>query len=328
MTSDLHKHITKQFGEALHNASFITDRPKQIIPVSPQIDIALGGGVPEGSLFMLTGPEKIGKTVTALSFCANAQAQDRMIYYGNIEGRLKPRDLAGIKGLALDEDKFSLIGSSQGQILSGEDYLGIFDKIVHGHPKSVGIVDSFSALSAEAELTGELKDIQVMSIQKTTAKFCRRVGNVLPVNNFTIVGITHMMANVSGFGSRKTRTEKSGTALKYQTDVKLEATHSTPMMQGDTQIGQIIHWKVITSAIGPPGQKFQSYIKYGMGIWKEYELAELMCDFGVANKKGAWITLGDDKFQGMPNFAKYLEENPDKYKEYETQVFDFVGIER
>ena len=168
-----------------------------------------------------------------------------------------------------------------------------------------------------------------MSIQKTQAKWCRRIGNVLPINNVTVVGITHMMANVSSFGSRKTKTEKSGTSLKYQVDVKLEASHSEAVMQGDTQIGQKIHWKVVTSAIGPPGQKVQSIIKYGRGIWREFEIAELACDFGIAQKKGAWITLSDtEKFQGMPNFAQYLENNPERCIELEKEVFDTVGIER
>jgi len=325
----LYKDLVKQFGDALHDAAFITEKPKQIISVSPKIDLALGGGVPEGSLFIMTGPEKIGKTVTALSFCANAQAQERFVYYGNIEGRLKKRDLEGIRELQLGPEEFQMVGSSEGHILSGEDYLGIFDKVVHGHPKAVAVVDSFSALAAEAELAGELKDIQVMSIQKTQAKWCRRIGNVLPINNVTVVGITHMMANVSSFGSRKTKTEKSGTSLKYQVDVKLEASHSEPVMQGDTQIGQKINWKVVTSAIGPPGQKVQSIIKYGRGVWREFEIAELACDFGIAQKKGAWITVSDtEKFQGMPNFAQYLEENPERCIELEKEVFDTVGMER
>lgn len=324
----LHQDLLKQFGKALHDASFIVDRPKQIISVSPKIDIALGGGVPEGSLFIMTGPEKIGKTVTALSFCANGQAQNRYIYYGNIEGRLKKRDLEGIKELKLDHDHFQMVGSSEGNILCGEDYLSIFDKIAHGHPNSIAVVDSFSALAAEAEIAGDLKDIQVMSIQKTQAKWCRRIGNVLPINNVTVVGITHQMANVA-FGSKKTKTEKSGTSLKYQVDVKLEASHSEPILQGETQIGQKIHWKVVTSAIGPPGQKVQSSIKYGRGVWREYEIAELCCDFGLAQKKGAWITLSDsEKFQGILNFTQYLEENPSRTQDLEKEIFDMLGIVR
>lgn len=324
-----HKDIFKEFGNVLHEAAFITERPKQIISVSPKIDIALGGGVPEGCLFIMTGPEKVGKTVTALSFAANAQKQNRYAYFGNIEGRLKKRDLLGIHGLSLDKRHFREIGSEEGNILTGEDYLAIFDKIVHNHPKSVGIIDSFSALAAEGEITGSLKDVQVMSIQKTQAKWCRRIGNVLPINNVTIVGITHQMANVSSFGSRKTKTEKSGTALKYQVDVKLEASHNEPIKQGKTQIGQKIHWKIATSAIGPPGAKVTSTLKYGRGIWREYEIAELVSDFGMVKKSGTWLILSDnEKFQGLPKFAEYLENAPERCDELEKEIFDMLDIER
>ena len=43
-------------------------------------------------------------------------------------------------------------------------------------------------------------------------------------------------------------------------------------MQGDTQIGQKIHWKVVTSAIGPPGQKVQSMINMGEGYGESLRL--------------------------------------------------------
>ena len=95
MTQDL----IKEYGEVIHDASYITDNEADIISVGPKLDIALGGGVPEGSLFIMTGPEKVGKTVTALTFCSNAQKKKRKVYYGNIEGRLKSRDLHGITGL-------------------------------------------------------------------------------------------------------------------------------------------------------------------------------------------------------------------------------------
>ena len=189
----------------------------------------------------MTGPEKVGKTVTALTFCANAQKHyERQVYYANIEGRLKKRDLQGITDLSLEPEKMQIIGSTEGNILSAEKYLSIIDNIVHTQPGSLAIVDSFSALSSESELTGNLADVQVMSVQKVLAKFCRRISNVLPINRVTVVGITHLMANVNRFGRGKTKVEKSGSALKYQVDVKLHASHSTPLMQGDTQIGQTL----------------------------------------------------------------------------------------
>ena len=325
MTTD----IIKEYGDVLHNPSYITDTKLAIIPVSPKIDMALGGGVPEGSLFIMTGPEKVGKTITALTFCANAQTVNRKVYYGNIEGRLRKRDLEGIASLSVDPEHMEIIGSTQGNILSAEKYLGIFDNLIHTQPDCICVVDSFSALSSESELTGDITDTQVMSVQKVLAKFCRRISNVLPINKVTVVGITHLMANMSTFGRGKAKVEKSGSALKYQVDVKLHATHSQPIMQGDSQIGQTVHWQVVTSAIGAPGQKVSSHIKYGRGIWKEMELADLLVDFGLVEKSGAWFKLpNEEKVQGKNNLAKYLEDNPDEYQKFEDEIFSMVGIER
>ena len=323
------KEITKEYGNVIHDPSSIIDQKLHIIPISPKIDIALGGGIPEGSLFIMTGPEKVGKTLTALTFCANAQKDKRKIYYGNIEGRLRKRDMEGIRELDASAENLKIIGSTQGNILSAEKYLGIFDQLIHTQSNTVCVIDSFSALASEAELTGDLADQQVMTVQKILAKFCRRMAPALPINKVTVVGITHLMANVSTFGRGKTRVEKSGTAVKYQVDVKLHATHTKPIMQGETQIGQTVYWQVVTSSIGPPGQKVESHIKYGRGIWKEMELADLLVDFGIVNKSGAWLTLpNDEKMQGKNNLAKYLEENPDQYKEFEDTIFSIIGIER
>ena len=323
------KDIIKEYGDVIHDPSSITDQKLKIIPISPKLDIALGGGVPEGSLFIMTGPEKVGKTLTALTFCANAQQDNRKIYYGNVEGRLRKRDIEGIKELDSDAEKIQIIGSTQGNILSAEKYLGIFDQIIHTQPNTICVIDSFSALASDAELTGDLTDQQVMSVQKVLAKFCRRMAPALPINKVTVVGITHLMANVSTFGRGKAKVEKSGTALKYQVDVKLHASHTKPIMQGETQVGQTVYWQVVTSSIGPPGQKVESHIKYGRGIWKEMELADLLVDFGIVKKSGAWLTLpNEEKMQGKNNLATYLENNPDQYKQFEDDIFSMIGIEK
>ena len=176
------KDIIKEYGNVIHDPSSITDQKLKIISISPKLDIALGGGVPEGSLFIMTGPEKVGKTLTALTFCANAQQDNRKIYYGNVEGRLRKRDIEGIKELDSDAEKIQIIGSTQGNILSAEKYLGIFDQIIHTQPNTICVIDSFSALASDAELTGDLSDQQVMNVQKILAKFCRRMAPALPIN--------------------------------------------------------------------------------------------------------------------------------------------------
>lgn len=321
--------LAKTFGGVVQNSDYIMGQRKQIVSVSPAIDIALGGGIPEGSMVVLTGDPKIGKTVTALSFCANAQKQGRKIYFGNIEGRIKERDLLGIDGLKLDGESLKIITSTQQKILNGEDFLGIFDNIISAIPKSVSVIDSFSALCSKKEMENDFNDSEVAPIQKKLAKFCKKISNILPINNTIVIGITHQMANINPM-ARTSKIEKSGTALQYQTDVKLKALMMTHLYEGSKEdgkvIGQTVKWQVMTSAIGPPGMKFESHIKFGHGIWKEMELIDAAVEFGIVKKSGSWFEWDGDKVQGKGKLSAILECEPEKYEALKKEVYDILGF--
>src|SRR6185369_7954439 len=93
------------------------------------------------------------------------------------------------------------------------------DLIIKNEPGAVVIIDSFSALCTEAENLGSMDEQQRADGPKLLAKFCRKVANVVPINQIILIGITHIMANPSGYGNPIS--EKSGNALKFQSDVKL-----------------------------------------------------------------------------------------------------------
>lgn len=334
MSTKLIEDVTKQFGdEIILNGSSIVDKKTLVIPVSPSLDIVLNGGIPEGSFVVLTGQPKCGKTTTSLDFSATAQRKEyahssfkdgRNVYYLNIEGRLKKRDLEGIPGL--DLSRFHVIGSQQGKILHAEEYLQIAERIINEIPGSVVIIDSYSALCTEAEITSDMDKMQRADGAKLLAKFCRKVANVIPVNKNIVIGITHLMGNPTGYGAEFK--EKSGQAIAYQTDIKLRAKTFKPwMLSADsTQIGQEIEWQVICSALGPPGASITSYIRYGQGIDKHTELLNFAVDLGLINKGGAWYTYEKEKFQGMEKLRQYFVDNTDKYKQLENSVKETMGI--
>jgi len=303
-----------------------------VIPVSPSLDIVLNGGIPEGSFVVLTGQPKCGKTTTSLDFAATAQKPEykgelkspREVYYLNIEGRLKKRDLEGIPGL--DLNRFHVIGSRQGKILHAEEYLQIAERIINEIPGSVIIIDSYSALCTEAEITSDMDKMQRADGAKLLAKFCRKVANIIPVNKNIVIGITHLMGNPTGYGAEFK--EKSGQAIAYQTDIKLRAKSFKPWALGadTTQIGQEIEWQVVCSALGPPGGSITSYIRYGKGIDKYTELINFAVDIGLINKGGAWYTYNNEKFQGVEKVRQYFVDNPDKYSVLETSVKESMGL--
>jgi recombination protein RecA len=331
--------VIKNYGDNIMiSATAVVDRNLITIPVSPSIDVVLNGGVPEGSFMILTGQPKCGKTTTSLDFAATAQKEEyqgdlkspRHVYYLNIEGRLKKRDLEGIRNLNLD--RFSIIGSQQSKILHAEEYLQMAERIINEEPGSVLIIDSYSALCTEAEITSDMNKMQRADGAKLLAKFCRKVANVIPVNKNIVIGITHLMGN-PGYGMVEWK-EKSGQAIAYQTDIKLKAKYHKKWSLSDTspQIGQEIEWEVMCSALGPPGGTITSYIRYGYGIDKEMELLNLAADLGFVSKGGAWYTFdigegkGNPKFQGLEKSRQYLLDNPQLYSKLWQQVKETMGI--
>ena len=333
--------VIKKFGDqVILSANAIVDKKLVIIPFSPSLDMALNGGVPEGSFMVLTGQPKCGKTTSAISFAAIAQREiykgelkkDRHVYYLNIEGRLKKRDLEGIPDL--DLERFEVIGSQQGKILHAEEYLQIAERIINEEPGSIVIIDSYSALCTEAEITADMGKMQRADGAKLLAKFCRKVANVIPVNKNVVIGITHLMGNPTGYGAEFK--EKSGQAIAYQTDVKLRAKTFKPWVLGadGTQIGQQVEWQVACSALGPPGAVTTGYIRYGCGIDQHMEIISIACDVGLINKAGAWYSLDfledkekkKQKLQGTEKIRTFLLENPKAFEKLSAAIKETMGI--
>lgn len=329
--------VKKKFGdEIMLSATAVVDRENVVIPVSPALDIVLNGGIPEGSFVIFTGQPKCGKTTTSLDFAATAQKPEyqgdlkkpRHVYYLNIEGRLKKRDLEGIPHL--DLDRFDIIGSQQGKILHAEEYLQIGERLINEEPGSIVIIDSYSALCTEAEITSDMDKMQRADGAKLLAKFCRKVANVIPVNKNIVIGITHLMGN-PGYGNVEWK-EKSGQAIAYQTDVKLRAKmfKAWSATADGPQIGQEVDWQVQCSALGPPGGNIKSFIRYGEGVDKAMELITLCIDIGIIAKGGAWYTLSSleekPKFQGTEKLRQYVVEHPEVYDKLMTELRETMGI--
>jgi recombination protein RecA len=333
----LKEDVTKIFGEnIILSGNSIVDRKSVIIPISPSLDILLNGGIPEGSFVILTGMPKVGKTTVSLDFAATSQKKEyqgdlkspREVYYLNVEGRLKKRDLEGIPGL--DLSRFHVIGSQEGKILHAEEYLQIAEKIINEIPGSVLIIDSYSSLCTEAEITSEMNKMQRADGAKLLKKFCRKVSNVIPVNKNIVIGITHLIGNPTGYGAEYK--EGGGTGIAYQVDIKLRAKSSKAwtLSADGNQIGQEVEWQVICSALGPPGGQITSYIRYGQGIDKYMEAITLASDMGIIHKGGAWYTLNflDDKpkFQGTEKARQYLVEHEKAYNSLVHSIKTTMGI--
>lgn len=325
------KTVKKEFGDSIIlTGRSIVDNPKTIIPISPALNLITSGGIPEGSFVIVTGKQKLGKTSLCLDFAATAQLPEynyngstREVIYYNIEGRLKKRDIEGIKHL--NPDTITIVGSTKEKILYAEDYIDIFLKDVHSKPGAILILDSVSQLCSAARRDNAVGERFRDDVPIMLADLTKRVSNILPINDNIVICITHVIANTGG-GPQKW-SEASGQKIQYQCDVKLRCTHSEAYPTNGDQLGQIVHWNCETSAVGPPNRKGTSLLRYGHGLDCEYELATIAMELGLINQKGAWYAIDEKTVaQGIENLVIYLKENKDVYNSLYEQFISMTGL--
>lgn len=292
--------IKKDYGEGiLTDARHIMDDDQKVISWSPNFDAALSGGIPEGTWVSVSGPEKSGKTSALLTLAAQCQKPEngaRRIFFLNVEHRLKKKNLGGIDGLNTDPSVFHIIQSEKRRILSAQDFLSIAEKALKRFPGCMMIIDSISALVDATILENGMGTQTRGGGAKLVSQFCDLVQAVVPLNKCIVCGISHLIANTSGFGPHKI--EKTGNRWLYQADVKIRSYKKDKWETTDKQIGLVTSWLVEESALGPPG-KCVSYLRYGTGLDRVYETMETAKGVGLIAKAGAWLTL------------RYLENYPD-----------------
>jgi recombination protein RecA len=316
------KSLQKDFGDVFLDASEIISKERAIFSLSPKLDIAMSGGIPSGCWGIISGASKLGKSTMALSICAQAQKIGRKCYYADIESRLEKKNLEGIPGLDLSPERLQIIKSTKGNILSAEDHLNIADKILKTEDKIVYVIDSSSAMCTRKEYEGEMAAVGRNEGPKLLAQFTRKLASIVPVQDSLVIIIQHLIANTSGYGSPWL--EDGGNKIVYQSDFKIRGVSFKKWEDGEKQIGQVNNWHVLFSALGQPGGKVESYLRFGEGIDRVMELIELACDVGLITKGGAWFNLDfldtPEKLQGQANVREFLIKNPNQLEKLEKQI--------
>ena len=326
----------KLFKTNVLKADWIFSNKKKTIGISPSLDL-ICGGVVEGTVSFIVGPEKVGKTTTLLHFSAKAQRPEnggRTIYYGSVENRLKVRDLTSIPGL--DMNKFYLISSTpeekdakgeiikEAKILSAEDHLSIYEDILKENPGCVLIIDSESMLVTNNELNSPLEAQQRAEGAKLLAKWVRRNMPVITNNNNIVLVVRHIMANPSGFGTPTS--EKGSRTGSYAGDLKLTIKGTERWMVKDKEVGKKILWRLDNGYLdcAVPGSSVTGYLRYGYGLDEESELTQLALDFGVVEQKGAWFYFGEEKFQGQESLTVAIKENVELKEKIWSKIKDLI----
>ena len=283
------------------------------------LDIALGiGGLPQGRVVEIYGPESSGKTTLALHAVAESQKKGGTCAFIDAEHALDPA-YAGKLGINLDDLLIS-------QPDTGEQALEIVDTLVRSGAVDVLVVDSVAALVPRAELEGEMGDTHVglqarlmsQALRKLTGSISRSRCLVIFVNQIRIkIGVM--------FGSPETTT--GGNALKFYSSVRLDIRRIGAIKDRDVIVGNQTRVKVVKNKMAPPFRVVEFDIMYGQGISKMGELLDLGVQADIIEKAGSWFSYKDQRIgQGRENAKAFLKENPDIAEEVEFAIRENAGL--
>lgn len=334
--------IVSKYGDVVRSGTEVLANINnlQVIGLSPALDIALGGGLREGSVVVMTGDPKSGKTTTALHFAAKCQKKGKRVIYLNTEGRLSKHNFDGIKDLKADD--ILIVESTDERVLSAEDFLNIIEYYINNDPGCLIIADSLSNMVPAVELEGEVRTGVRNALPRLLSMFFKRISGTLMKNKTILICITHNIANTGGSPYAPQKMADCGNMLQYQAGTNMVITHrgkwQVPKDTG-THVGQIANWNVKTScAGGKPNSTAEGWIRYGIGVDEVQEIIQIACEFRLIKAAGAWYTIScaadspDNatikeylssknastpeeiekalKFQGVNAVAEFLSENP------------------
>lgn len=248
------------------------------------LDVAIGaGGFPRGKVVELFGPEMSGKTSLALSVAAQCQKLGGRVGFIDAEHALNPQH---VRDMGVDAHKMAIYQPS-----SGEDAIGMVDKMVESGGFDMIIVDSVAALTPQAELDGEIGDQQMALHARLMSKWMRRISGPLAESDTMLVLINQIRSALNSYGTPDTT--PGGRAIKFQASLRIEirsaAGKRIPGPDKDV-IGQTCVATVKKNKVAAPFKVAEYDLIFGKGIQSGGSLLDVCVPLGIIARTGSSYT--------------------------------------
>lgn len=279
---------------------------------SLSLDLALGGGLPQGRIIEIYGPESSGKTTLALHAVAEVQKNGGVAAFVDAEHALDPEYAQRI-GINLDTLLIS-------QPDTGEQALEITETLVRSSAVDIIIVDSVAALVPRAEIEGDMGDAHVGLQARLMSQALRKLTGVISKSKTTVVFLNQLRLKIGVmFGNPETTA--GGQALKYYASVRLDIRGSEQIKDGDVSIGKHVKVKVVKNKVAAPFKVAEFDIMFNEGISTAGDLIDLAVKYGLVQKSGAWYSYKEEKIgQGREAAKQYLKDHKDLMKVLDKEI--------
>ena len=322
--------------------NFEDEQVFQVSTGSILLDSELGGALEVPAIVRFTGVSGGGKTSSALLIMNNflKTVPNSKGFLVKAEGRLNS-NVKKISGVNFVDDPQKWDNGTCFVLRSNiyENIATLILELIKNNPENTRyyfLIDSMDALISKNDLSKGFEDsAKVAAGAVLTSNFLRRI--MLPLSTFGhICGLisqvrSNVQINPYAKSDPKLTNSSGGNALQHYADWIFEFQpryKSDQILEGDKIIG---HWSKILlrkTTNEKDGVEVTYPIRHGRSdgksVWMEYEIADMLIQWGFAKKSGAWINFDQglikdikedtdqnmpEKIQGMDQLRTFLEEN-------------------
>lgn len=274
------KRFASESGDKL--LAKLSERPLNVNTIdsgSLVLNEILGGGLAEGRIIEIYGPESSGKTSIALTAVGNVQKNGGTAVFIDTENALDPKYA---KKLGVDLDDLAVA-----QPGNAEQALQLIIDLTNSGVVDVIVLDSVAALVPEAELNGDAGDHTIGLIARLLSKNLRKLVKPANETKTTIIFINQTRDAIGQFSPMGTpQTTTGGKALKFYASQRIEVKKGKPVNgdKADEKIGVEVRFKIVKNKVAPPFGTGSSVLSFNKGINVPAEMMEVGPIYGVIER--------------------------------------------
>ena len=273
---------------------------------SPDLDAALGGGLPVGRFIELFGAESSGKT----TLCYHIMKEFQKAY---------PEDEIALidSEYAFDEVYAEQIGLNTKYLIvnqpeHGEQAMNVMGQLITLGTRLI-IVDSVAGLTTKAEMEGEYGASHVAQLARLMSNSLKKLAQAAGRTETTII-FTNQMRDKIGVTYGDKSTTPGGNALKFYASVRINLRRmdsETETVNGQkVRISNRVRAEVKKNKTAPPFRSADFHITFGIGIDEVGAFFTSAITKGIIDKKGAWFSYdGENLGQGQVASIEAVRNN-------------------
>lgn len=299
---------------------------------SLNLDHALGvGGLPDGRVIEMWGPEHAGKTTLALAHVVEKQRQypDKPVAWIDMEQTL---DRAWAQKLGVDLKRLWIRTPE-----TAEEVADATKRFVYSDLFSMVVLDSVGGMVARVETEKEADEEVVGKIPKIVTRMVRVASPRANKNGTTVIVINQIRAKIGGHGNPDTT--GGGWALKHISTIKLHVRRAsseprTVTVEGkQVPVGHEIAVRVEKNKCAPYGRVANLWLtNQASDKWGPvgFDKVDEAFTFGkrldlLGERGGGYFTMPDGtSIRNGDNVKDYLREHPDLVEQIRQAALDTV----